>query len=193
MSHERERHVVRISTPTLATVVVLAGAGARAQSPTAPVWVPQAPPFGTIATLSLLPDLRSIQPVAGPPVTDIRVADWSPLRQGPGRVLRLLEVDGAITPTLILWWFGTLGPPAPPENSTRRCTMSAESGRVCIQPVLVREQDWKTLMQSLLVAQPCPRSRPTDGYELRLQVYASRASPPFREAEVCNSVADDLR
>jgi hypothetical protein len=84
------------------TALVVGVVESDAQVPTAPVWVPQAPPFGAIATLAQLPDLRSVWAVAGPASTDIRVAEWSPLSPTPSRFLRLLQVDSAIKPTLTL-------------------------------------------------------------------------------------------
>ena len=185
---------MRVSVTALLTMFVLAGTDALGQRPTAPVWVPQAPPFGTIATLARLPDLRAILPMAGPPVTDVRVAEWSPLSRGPGRFLRLLEVDGVIRPTVILWWFGELGSAEPRRSAARVCTTSAESGAVCIQPLVAREEakDWEVFLRILLAAQPCPRNRPTDGFELRLQVYESKAHF-YREIDVCDPVAEDLR
>jgi len=185
---------MRGSVTALLTVFVLAWTDAIGQPPRAPVWVPQAPPFGTIGTLARLPDLRAILPTAESPVTDVRVAEWSPLGRVPRRFLRLLQVDGVIRPTVILWWFGGLGPAEPPLSAARVCTTSAESGTSCIQPLVARDeaQDWEVLLRILMAAQPCPRNRPTDGFELRLQVYESKAHL-YREVEVCDPVAEDLR
>ena len=55
------------------------------QGPKEPVWVPQNPPFGAVATLMGLPDLPSIMPVGGPALTDLRVAD----RPNPSVYVRL--------------------------------------------------------------------------------------------------------
>jgi len=186
---------LRIGSAVLLTALVVGVVESEAQVPTAPVWVPQAPPFGAIATLSHLPDLRSVSPLTGPPVTDVRVAEWSPLSLTPGRFLRLLHVDNAVKPTLTLWWFGGLGPAEPPLTADRRCTIPAESPRVCVQPVLAPERkEWAVLMQTLLSAEPCPPMRPTDGFELRLQVYeSSRVSPRYRELAICDPVAAELR
>jgi len=190
-----EGQALRIRSALLLTALVVGVVESHAQVPTATVWVPQAPPLGAIATLSQLPDLRSALAVAGPAVTDIRVAEWSPLSRTPGRFLRLLQVDNAVKPTLTLWWFGGLGPAEPPLTADRRCTIPAESPRVCVQPVLAPEQqDWAVLMRTLLSAEPCPPMRPTDGFELRLQVYeSSRVSPRYRELAICDPVAAELR
>lgn len=50
----------------LITLLVSSSVGSRMQGPPEPVWVPQNPPFGAVAALMGLPDLRSIMPVAGP-------------------------------------------------------------------------------------------------------------------------------
>jgi hypothetical protein len=157
------------------------------QGPPEPVWIPQAPPFGAIAALGGFPDLRSIQPVAGPAMTDVRVADFSGLRLGPGRFLRLTQVGDTIHARLFLWWFGNVGPYEPPTDPSRRCTAPAEGPRVCVQSVPLGSRDWKPLMRTLLGAQPCG-PRPTDGYELRLQIFDKR----YRESEVCDPVAEEV-
>jgi hypothetical protein len=156
------------------------------QAPTAPVWVPQAPPFGVVAALMGFPDLRSIQPVAGPAVIDVRVSDWSPLGFRPGRLLRLIKRGDEITATLTLWWFGNItGSQLPPAATARRCTAGVEGGTVCAQPVKLEHREWAPLLRRLLDSPPCPVQRPTDEYELRIQIFERQ----YRELDVCNPVA----
>jgi hypothetical protein len=162
----------------------------RMQGSKEPVWVAQAPPFATIALLGGFPDLRSSWPSAGSGMTDVRVADWSPLRLGPGRYLRLTQVgDQNVSARLFLWWFGNAGPSEPPADSGRRCTVPNEGPRACVQSVALESRDWRALMQTLLAAPPCEVSRPTDAFELRLQVFSERR---FRELDVCGAVAKEL-
>jgi hypothetical protein len=175
---------------TLLSCALLLGSTAPSQTrgPNEPVWVPQAPPFGAIAALAGFPDLRSIRPVAGPVMTDVRVGDFSGLRQGPGRFLRLKQVGDKIEASLFLWWFGNIGPGEPPMDRNRRCTAPVEGPRVCVQPVWLEARDWRPLLRALLEASPCPQSRPTDQYELRLQVF----DKGYRESDVCDPVAEEV-
>ena len=57
---------------------------------------------------------------------------------------------------------------------------------MCLQSVALENRDWTTLMQMLLAAPPCEMSRPTDAFELRLQVFFERR---YRESDVCGAVA----
>jgi hypothetical protein len=159
----------------------------QTHGPKEPVWVPQAPPFGAIAALAGFPDLRSIQPVAGPVMTDVRVGDFSGLSQGPGRFLRLTQVGDKIEASPFLWWFGNIGPAEPPMDRNRRCTAPVEGPRVCVQPVSLAARDWTPLLRTLLEAS-CPQSRPTDQYELRLQIFDKR----YRESDACDPVAEEF-
>ena len=184
---------MKIRFAPFSIVCMLVVGDAPAQDQVAPP-VPQAPPFTTIATLSGIPDWRAVRPTADPPLTDIRVAEWSPLRRGPAHFLRLVQTGDEITPMLLLWWFGSLGPAEPPLSSRRRCTVPAEEPRICIEPVsLDGVQDWSALARMLLTAPPCDAQRPTDGFELRVQVFESGPSRQYRESEICDPVAKQLR
>jgi hypothetical protein len=171
------------------TLLVSSSVGPRMQGPPEPVWAPQNPPFGAVAALMGLPDLRSIMPVAGPALTDVRVAD-SPNRFSyqPGNYLRLTRLRDRINARLFTWWFDNVGPYEPPADPSRRCTAATEAVRVCVQEVSLASRDWGPLMQTLLKAQPCTASRPTDQYELRLQIFDKQ----YRESDVCDPVAPDV-
>ena len=173
----------------LITLLVSSSVGPRMQGPTEPVWVPQNPPFGTIATLVDHPELPSILPMAGPTLTDVRVADFGGgFWQWPGKYLRLRRIGDRIDARLFLWWYGNKGPHEPPADPSRRCTTPTEGLRVCVQAVAFSSRDWWPLMQTLLEAQPSCGSRSTDEYELRLQIFDKR----YRESEVCGPIAEKV-
>jgi len=173
----------------LITLLVSSSVGSLMQGPAEPVWVPQNPPFGAVAALMGLPDLRSIMPVAGPALTDVRVADTpNPFTPRPGYYLRLTRLGDRIDARLFIWWFGNVFSIEPPANPSRRCTAPTEAVRVCVQEVSLASRDWRPLMQTLLKAQPCGTSRATDQYELRLQVFDKH----YRESDVCDPVAQEV-
>jgi hypothetical protein len=173
----------------LITLLVSSSVGPRMQGPPEPVWVPQNPPFGAVAALMGLPDLRSIMPVAGPALTDVRVADSpNPFIYRPGNYLRLTRLGDRINARLFIWWFGNAGPYEPPADPSRRCTAPTEAVRVCVQEVSLASRDWRPLMQTVLQAQPCGTSRPTDQYELRLQIFDKQ----YRESDVCDPLAQEV-
>jgi len=168
---------------------VVTSVGPATQGPTEPVWVPQNPPFGAVAALMGLPDLRSIMPVAGPALTDVRVADRpNPSVYQPGKYLRLTRLGDRINARLFIWWFRNVGPYEPPADPSRRCTATpTEAPGVCVQEVSLPTRDWRPLIQTLLEADPCG-SRGTDQYELRLQIFDKQ----YRESDVCDPVAQEV-
>ena len=175
--------------PLFIALLLSGAAGQSVQGPKEPVWVPQNPPFGAVAALMGLPDLRSIMPVAGPALTDVRVADIpNPFTPRPGNYLRLTRLVDRIDARLFVWWFGNVFEAEPPVDSSRRCTAPTEAVRVCVQEVSLASRDWRPLLQTLLEAQPCRTSRATDQYELRVQVFDKR----FRESEVCDPIAQEV-
>jgi hypothetical protein len=127
-------------------------------------------------------------PVAGPGLTDVRVADTpNPFTPRPGNYLRLTRLGDRIDARLFIWWFGNVRPAEPPVDPSRRCTAPTEAVGVCVQEVSLALRDWRPLMQTLLEAQPCG-SRGTDQYELRLQIFDKR----YRESEVCDPIAQEV-
>ncbi len=172
------------------TLLLSGAAGQSVQGPKEPIWVPQNPPFGAVAALMGLPDLRSIMPVAGPALTDVRVADTpNPFIYRPGNYLRLTRLGDRVDARLFMWWFDNVGPYEPPPDPSRRCTAPpTEAVRVCVQEVPLASRDWRPLMRTLLEAEPCSTSRATDQYELRVQVFDKR----FLESEVCDPIAQEV-
>jgi len=174
-----------------AAFVVASGAW---QGPKEPVWVPQAPPFGAIAVLAGFPDLRATFPMAGPLVTDVRIAEWSPMSFFPSRLLRLTDSDGTVNATMYLWWVQHLGPYEPPASPAIQCTKPREGAPVCILPIsLNREREWRSVLNRALTADVCRLQRPTDMYELRAQVFERIPYPKYRDSEVCDPVASEFR
>jgi len=173
--------------------VVLIGTKSWAQVPSEPVWVPQAPPFGTIAALAGIPEIRAVFPMAGPLVTDVRVAE----RKGgffPSRFLRLTDTSGDLKATIYLWWIGSLGPYEPPASSATQCTVPREGPRVCILPIALNlQRDWRSVLNKVLAADVCPVTRATDAYELRVQVFERVPYPRYRDSDLCDPTAKEFR
>jgi hypothetical protein len=179
---------------TTVFTVVLIGAKAWAQAPKEPVWVPQAPPFGTIAALAGFPELRAVYPMAGPLVIDVRVAEWSPMGVLPSRFLRLADTGNDLKAAMYLWWIGPLGPYEPPASTAIQCTTPREGPRTCILPIALNVQrDWRSVLNRVLAADVCPVPRPTDMYELRVQVFERVPYPRYRDSELCEPLASEFR
>jgi hypothetical protein len=70
--------------------------------------------------------------VAGPALTDVRVADRpNPLIPRPGNYLRLTRLGDRIDALLFVWWFGNVFEAELPLHPSRRCTTPTEAGRLC--------------------------------------------------------------
>jgi hypothetical protein len=92
--------------------------------------------------------------VAGPALTDVRVADRpNPLIPRPCNYLRLTRLGDRIDALLFVWWFGNVFEAELPLHPSRRCTTPTEAGRLCVQEVSLASRDWRPLMQMLLEAQ----------------------------------------
>jgi hypothetical protein len=65
--------------------IVLLGTTLIGQAPKEPVWVPQTVPFGGIAALAGIPELRAVFPMAGPMTLDARLAEKSPTSETSAR------------------------------------------------------------------------------------------------------------
>src|SRR5262245_4280254 len=174
------------------TVVFIATTG-WAQVRKEPVWVPQSPPFGTIAALAGFPELRAVFPMAGPLVTDVRVAERSPMGAMPLRFVRLTDANNDLKAAMYFWWIGPLGPYEPPGSFAIQCTTPREGPRTCILPIALNVQrDWRSVLNKVLAADVCQVQRATDMYELRAQVFERVPYPRYRDSELCDPIASEF-
>jgi hypothetical protein len=132
--------------------------------------------------------------MAGPLVTDVRIAERSAMSFQPSRLVRFTDTSNDLKASLYLWWIGPLGPYEPPVSSAIQCTSPREGPRTCVLPIALNTQrDWRSLLNRVLAADECKADRPTDMYELRVQRFERVPYPRYRDSDLCDPIASEFR
>ena len=106
----------------------------------------------------------------------------------------MTDTSNDLKAALSLWWIGPLGPYEPPASSAIQCTTPREGARTCILPIALNVQrEWRSVLNRVLAADVCQVPRATNGYELRVQVFAGVPNPRYRDSELCEPIAAEFR
>ena len=105
--------------------------------------------FAQVEAAAGLPDLRT----AAPKTFEARLMQrpWSAM--GPVPFLRLVQIDGAVTAQLFVFWAPTrVAPVQRPQGADIMCRDG-----VCVRPIDIKEQrDWAKVVESLASQNACP-------------------------------------